>query len=83
MSDQRHQPLDDGGPGPADSDLTEDESADIFRCPLCGGEVYEDAEKCSLCGQWILSSHEPSRRAGWWWIALALAATALLLWAIF
>jgi hypothetical protein len=74
---------DDEGPGPADRDLTDDESTDTARCPHCGAEVYEDADKCPVCGEWILRAGvSPARLRPWWWIALALAAAGLLLWAI-
>jgi hypothetical protein len=73
----------DGGPGSADRDLTDDESTDTVRCPSCGAEVYEDADKCLACGQWIIrAGASPARPRPWWWIALALAAAGLLLWAI-
>ncbi|MFP3938627.1 MAG: hypothetical protein ACLFVW_09840, partial [Phycisphaerae bacterium] len=71
------------GPGPADSDLTDDESTDTSVCPACGGEVYEDADRCPQCGEWIVPDHGPSSGARlWWWLGLALAAAGLLLWSL-
>jgi len=83
VSPRPPRPRDDDGPGEADRDLTDDESADTARCPSCGAEVYEDADKCPACGEWIVTpGSSPARARPLWWIALALAAAGLLLWAI-
>lgn len=83
MSKERGQSFEDGGPGPADSDLTDDDFTDTVACPLCGEEVYADADRCPACGQWIVEDARTSARAGfWWWVALALAGAGLLLWIV-
>lgn len=60
---------------PQEGDLADDEmGGDVVPCPSCGREVYEDAERCPHCGDWI------TPRAGgplpWVWVVAALLALA-------
>ena len=57
-----------------DAYYDDDEETDTVECPNCGAEVYEDAELCPTCGDYI--THSSSGYA-WtnrpvWWIALGL-----------
>ena len=59
-----------------DDDLTE-----LVECPRCGVDIYEDAEQCPLCGEWI--THGTSAWGGrpWWWVALgACGIAAIIAW---
>lgn len=64
---------DDSGPE-LPEEWDDDDGETLTRpCPACGGDVYEDAEQCSLCGEWLTTSGRPLR--GWegrpkWWIVL-------------
>ena len=62
-----------------DWDEGEDES-DVVPCPECGAEVYEDAEQCPACGQYIVHGTSPWRGRPRWWILLGLAGIAAVLW---
>jgi len=57
------------------ADLGEDAESDTLPCPRCGAPVYEAAEKCPACGEWIIARLDASAGAGrlWWWVALAVA----------
>ncbi|HEX8202018.1 MAG TPA: zinc-ribbon domain-containing protein [Isosphaeraceae bacterium] len=56
------------------------DSSDVVPCPECGAEVYEDAEQCPACGQYIILSTSPWRGRPLWWILLGLAGFAAVLW---
>jgi len=61
--------------GPQQADLDElgghDES-ETLPCPVCGEEIFEDAERCPYCGQYVtprLGGH-----SGWGkWLLFGLA----------
>ena len=62
----------------------DDEGESLTRlCPACGSDVYEDAEQCSVCGEWMTGSGRTLR--GWegrpkWWIVLGgLGIAAVIL----
>lgn len=49
----------------AEDDDDSDENA-VVPCPKCGCDVYEDAEQCPLCGEWLLPDSSPfSGRSEW------------------
>ena len=65
--------------GGEDDDLDRSETV---SCPSCGVDVYEDAEQCPSCGEWITSFHSPWQGRSTWWIVLGIlgvAATILAL----
>ena len=72
-----------------DYDQYEDDEWDdsyTIACPACGSEVYEDAEQCPGCGEYIVASSLNSQYA-WrerplWWIVLGAAGIAAVLWVL-
>lgn len=62
-----------------DDDYPDDDSeVELVRCPKCGAEVYEDAEQCPECGEWITFSTHPFAGRSFWFIligVLGIAAT--------
>ena len=63
--------------GPLDEDLDEygnDTASTTAPCPECGAEIYEDAEWCPACGQYI-TTKQGSTWAGksLWWVLLGAA----------
>ena len=34
----------------------DDDEVELLPCPSCGAEIYEDAEYCSICGEYIVFS---------------------------
>ncbi len=55
--------------GPQDIDLVDagDDESETVACPHCGADVYEDADRCPRCGEWITAgggSHWPLWVAG-------------------
>ncbi len=55
-----------------EDEYSEDEEAQTLPCPHCRAEIYEDAEQCPYCGEYV--THSTSIWAGrpWWWIVLGL-----------
>jgi len=64
--------------GPQDIDLEEPGDGESLTapCPACGAEVYEDADRCPACGEFISPRLAAGTRGGLWWIVLGGAAGA-------
>jgi hypothetical protein len=45
-----------------------DDSVDTVPCPHCGREVYDEAERCPYCEQYISEEDTPPARKPWWLI---------------
>jgi len=60
--------------------IDDDDSSEVVPCPECGADVYEDAEQCPTCGQYIVHSTSPWRGKPWWWVVLGLAGIMAMLW---
>ena len=56
-----------------DEDQLDDDATETLACPHCGAEVYEDAEYCPVCDNYI--TPDANARSAWplWWILLGLA----------
>jgi uncharacterized paraquat-inducible protein A len=65
-----------------DDDQSDDDDPETVECPECHRQVYEEAEQCPYCGQYI--THDTRVWAGkpWWWTALALAGIVGLIWVL-
>lgn len=74
------------GPGPEDDDLLDESPresipiTDTAWCPLCGAEVYAEADRCDTCGRWITPAHRPPSRVPLKTIVAAVLVVAFLLW---
>ena len=54
-------------------DESEDEDVSETRaCPSCGTVIYEDAEQCLACGEYVVFSDAAISRWPWWFVALGL-----------
>jgi hypothetical protein len=71
--DDPDHPLDDWeNPDPDDEDEVEDE-AETRDCPMCGMEIYEDAVRCPLCGEYVgRASTSPLAGRPMWFVLLGL-----------
>jgi len=69
---------------PQDFDLAYgDDDRDVIDCPSCGKAVYEGADLCPHCGQWILEDSPAFERSqGWFWpiMVAILIAVILVMW---
>ncbi len=69
---------------PLEEDLVEPDVEDQFLpCPSCGAMVFEDAEKCPRCGDWITPFSGGDRLHWVWLVAAVLAAAGMLVLTIF
>ena len=59
-----------------------DAESEVVPCPSCGAEIFEDAEQCPLCGQWVVRRSQPFAGRPWWWIALGLLGSGALVLAL-
>jgi hypothetical protein len=56
-----------------DFDEESNDETEIIRCPNCGADVYEDAEQCPSCLEYITTTSSIWSDRPWWWVALGLA----------
>lgn len=64
-----------------ENDDSDDEETATIVCPHCGTDVYEDAEYCPVCDNYITTTSSASAFSGrpLWWILLGLAGVAATL----
>jgi hypothetical protein len=43
----------------------DDDDLETVPCPYCGKEVYEEAERCPHCEQYISREDAPARKPLW------------------
>ena len=52
----------------------------LVVCPACGAEVIAEVGKCPSCGEYLIDHDRPGWAGrSWWWIALALAGVAAVI----
>jgi hypothetical protein len=57
-----------------------DDESEVLICPNCKGTVFEDAQQCPHCGDWIIPAHAESSGKRWIWpLAVALVILAFLI----
>lgn len=65
------------------SNDADDDAVDLVPCPHCGAEIYEDAEQCPICGEYVIRT---STNVPWFWKATAIIlviAMLLVAWQFF
>jgi len=60
-----------------DDDPDDDSEVELVRCPKCGAEVYEDAEQCPECGEWMTFSTHPFAGRSAWFILIGVLGIAV------
>ena len=49
------------------------EELDLVTCPACGAAIYEEAEQCPECGEYVVrGSNSPLRSAPSWYAVIAI-----------
>jgi hypothetical protein len=59
-----------------DEDESDDDSTETAPCPHCGAEVYEDAVRCPVCGEYVTTGGNIWSGRPLWWIVLAVLGIA-------
>ncbi len=61
-------------------DDSADAEADESPCPACGRSIYDDAEKCPYCGEWITPPGAAETRSrSWFWPILVVFLVVVIL----
>ncbi len=55
-----------------DADPYDEDSTDTVTCPECGADVYEDADVCPVCGEFLIPDTRPWSGKPTWWIVLGI-----------
>jgi hypothetical protein len=50
----------------------DDDSAETVPCPSCGADIYEEAEQCPECGEYVVRDNSVLGGKPRWYIVLAL-----------
>jgi hypothetical protein len=58
-----------GGWDDEGDDLPDDSAAATITCPYCGEDIYEDAQRCPHCDQYISAETSGASPKPWWVIA--------------
>jgi hypothetical protein len=45
-----------------------DDEPDTMPCPSCGAEIFDDVDRCPVCGEYITA--DTSMNPVWWWTAV-------------
>ena len=69
---------DDSADGAVDYDS--DDSDVTIDCPYCGEAMYDDAEQCPHCGQYLSAEDQPRESKPWWIVATAIVLLVIMLW---
>ncbi len=56
-----------------EDDVDQDDEVSTSPCPYCGAPIYEDAQRCPQCGEYISEEDRPAARRPWWIIIGAVA----------
>jgi len=65
--------------GDRDEDLDAEDAGDTLPCPLCGREIFDDAEQCPQCGQYIGGSDQPGTGRPLWVVVTVLVVLGAIL----
>lgn len=71
-----------------EDDAFDDDGVETVACPSCGAEIYEDAERCMHCGDYVIHGHvthgtsNPWQGRSLWWLILGTAGVAATIWAL-
>jgi hypothetical protein len=62
-----------------DRELDEEET---MPCPYCGRAIYDDAERCPYCENYISREDAPSRHPLWLIIGVLICLAIVALWVL-
>ncbi|HMF13946.1 MAG TPA: hypothetical protein VKE94_16625 [Gemmataceae bacterium] len=59
--------------------MTENDG-DTMACPYCGRDIYDDAERCPYCENYLSREDAPARHSPWIVVGVVLALAAAAYW---
>jgi hypothetical protein len=65
---------------PDEPEADGDDSDETIPCPFCGEPVYEEAERCPSCGQYLSREDAPRRIPAWFLLGVILSLAVVLGW---
>jgi ribosomal protein S27AE len=71
--DNRSDEFDDNEYPDPDYDDDSDDVTQTVRCPNCGTDVYEDAEQCPTCGEYVVMATSAWEGKPLPWVLIGLA----------
>lgn len=71
---------DDDWESPEPDEEADEDSVETVACPDCGEQIYEEAEQCPYCGQYVTHSTSPWSGRPWWFVVLGLAGIVAVIW---
>lgn len=59
-----------------------DDASETRPCPHCGEEIYEEAEQCSVCGEYVTFPSRGLSERPLWWTLLGLIGIAAVIYGL-
>ena len=50
----------------------DDSAAETVPCPACGADIYEEAEQCPVCGEYVVHNNRVLAGKPGWYLLLAV-----------
>lgn len=66
--------------GPSGEDLRRLDRS-MGRCPSCGAEVYDEAQRCPACDEWIVPRGEGGGKL-WTFVGVVVIVVFVLAWVV-
>lgn len=62
-------------------DFDSDDDSDVtIACRYCGADMYDDAEQCPHCGQYLSTEDAPHQGKPWWIVVVVVLCLVSMLW---
>jgi hypothetical protein len=66
----------------SEDDFGDDQDAEIVPCPYCGKPVYEEAQRCPACENYLSREDAPLRYSRWFAAAVFVCLVIVVGWII-
>ena len=67
---------------PEPDEHEDEELSQTQACPSCGAAIYEDAEQCAACGDYVVFSAPAMSGWPWWFVVFGLAGMVAVILAL-